>query len=133
MTSRKAAFNISLMIRASRRCWILGRRIYIVWTNPLFFESVRLLLDHPEIEIIGQTASIQDLMKDISDLRPDTIIVEELNKGVPAEVLALLERRSHPSRIIGFSMNDNKLNLYHREERIVGKANDLLQIVNSDS
>lgn len=110
----------------------MDRRVFIFWKNPLFFESVRLLLNHPDIEIVGQSELIGGIQPAVSHLKPDTIIVEELDTGVPPEVLALLEKSSHPSRIIGFSMNDNRLNVFHREERTVGLASDLVQIISND-
>ena len=132
MPKPEAVLNISLMNRAFRWSWLLGRRVFIVWKNPLFYESVRLLLRHPEIDIIGETANFADAQDIIGRLRPDTVIVEELGNEVPAEVLAVLERSKWHTRIIGFSLDDNRLNLYHREERTAAEAADLLHLVNSD-
>lgn len=110
----------------------MGRRVFIVWTNPLFYESVRLLLSHPEIDIVGETANFSDAQDIIRRLRPDTVIVEEVGNEVPAEVLAVLEQSKWHTRIIGFSLDDNRLNLYHREERNAGEAADLRHLVFSD-
>ena len=110
----------------------MGRRVFIVWTNPLFLESVRLLLNHPEIEFVGNTSSIQDGMQQIYHLQPDTIVVEELDEGPPTEIISLLEGGRNPTRIIGFSMNSNRLALYHREERYADQSSDLLQAIISD-
>jgi len=29
------------------------KQVYVIWTNPLFRETVHLLLDHPDIELVG--------------------------------------------------------------------------------
>jgi DNA-binding NarL/FixJ family response regulator len=120
------------MNRAYRWSWLLGRRVFIIWTHPLFYESVRLLLSDPEIEIVGETEDLRSAHSAIAQLRPDTVIVEELGEGAPSEFLSVLESSQWPSRVIGFSLNDNRLNIYRHEKRNAGKAADLRHLVISD-
>jgi hypothetical protein len=30
------------------------RRVFVIWANPIFRESVRLLLRHPDVEWVGE-------------------------------------------------------------------------------
>lgn len=108
------------------------QRIFIIWSNPLFRESVRLLLKHQDIEIIGAAADFADAQDEILRLQPDTLIIEDIGGGTHAEALAILESSHCVKRIIGFSLDDNKLSVYRREERTVVRAEDLLSLVHSD-
>jgi DNA-binding NarL/FixJ family response regulator len=108
------------------------RRVFIVWSHPLSHESVRLLLNHPDVEVVGATSDYLTARNEIARLQPDTVIVEEPAGGASAEALALLESSRRVTRVIGFSLDDNKLSVYRREERTAARAEDLLRLVNSD-
>jgi DNA-binding NarL/FixJ family response regulator len=108
------------------------QQVFIIWSHPLFHESVRLLLKHPDVEIIGSTADHETARDDIERLRPDTVIVEEIGGGTHAEALAILDSSHFVPRVIGFSLDDNKLNVYRRQESTAARAEDLLSIVRSD-
>ena len=108
------------------------QRVFIIWSNPLFRESVRLLLNHPDIEIIGATADFANAQDEILHLQPDTLIVEDIGGGTHAEALGILESSHYVKRIIDFSLDDNKLTVYRREEITVVRAEDLLSLVHSD-
>ena len=32
------------------------QRVFIIWSYPLFHESVRLFLEHPDIKLVGATS-----------------------------------------------------------------------------
>lgn len=108
------------------------QQVFIIWSHPLFHESVRLLLRHPDVEIIGSTADYETARDDIERLRPNTVIVEETGSGTHVEALAILDSSRFAPRVIGFSLEDNKLNVYHRQESTVARAEDLLRLVQSD-
>jgi len=108
------------------------RRVFVIWTHPLFHESVRLLLSHPGIEWVGATADHAAAREQIVRLRPDTILVEEEESGVPPEALEILEACSWKVRVVGLGMDDNRLIVYRREQRTVAQAEDLLHLIQSD-
>lgn len=108
------------------------QRVFIIWSNPLFRESVRLLLNHPDIEIIGAATDFTDAQDEILHLEPDTLIVEDIGGGTHAEALAILECNHFVKRIIGFSLDDNKVSVYRRDEITAVRAEDLLSLVYSD-
>lgn len=108
------------------------RRVFVIWTHPLFHESVRLLLSHPDIEWVGATADHVGARGQIADLRPDTILVEEGDSGIPPEALKLLEACTWKVRVVGLGMDDNRLIVYRREQRTVTQADDLLRLIRGD-
>lgn len=108
------------------------RRVFIIWTNPLFHASVVLLLNSPDIEVIGATPDYASACKEITKHEPDTVLFEKTGAGIPAEVVDVLETSTWAIRVFGLSLDDNELNVYHRERQIMGQAGDLLRIIQSD-
>lgn len=111
---------------------MVTRQVYVVWIHPLFYESVRLLLDDPSIQLVGASSDYAIAHKQIMKLQPDTIIVEEKEGELSAEVLTFLRDSSLVERIIGLNLSDNQLCVYHRERRMVGRAEDLLRLIHGN-
>jgi len=105
------------------------RRVFVIWTNPLFHESAVLLLKHPDIIIVGATADFMTAHEDIMRLQPDTILFEKTRAGLPADIMGILQTEPWNMRIIELSLDTNEMSLYHLEHQTVIKAGDLLQFV----
>jgi len=105
------------------------RRVFVIWTNPLFHESARLLLKHPNITWVGAAADFTTAHEGIMRLHPDTILFEKTRAGIPVDVMEILEVETWDMRIIGLSLDNNEMSLYHRERQTVVEAGDLLQFV----
>ena len=105
------------------------RRVFVIWTNPLFHESARLLLKHPDIIWVGATTDISIAREEIMNLQPDTILFEKTKTGIPSHVMEILEVGAWDTRIIGLSLDNNEMSLYHRQHQTVVEAGDLLQFV----
>jgi DNA-binding NarL/FixJ family response regulator len=105
------------------------RRVYVVWTHPLFYESMRLLLDDPSIDVVGAISDYAAAHKQIMGLQPDIIIVEEKEGSLSAEVLPFLRYSPLGAHIIEINLSDNQLHIYHREKRTVRQAKDLLHLI----
>ena len=108
-----------------------ARRVFVIWTHPLFHESISLLLKHPDVEWVGATSDHAAALEQITSLQPDTILIEEEHGDVAAEALKILEASAAAVRIIRLSLADNELSVYHREQRTVGQAEDLLRLIQS--
>jgi DNA-binding NarL/FixJ family response regulator len=108
------------------------RRVFIIWTHPLGHEAIRLILNHPDVEIVGATGNHRNAPDEIAHLQPDTVIVEEPGGGVSVEALAIMEASPWVKRVISFNMDDNRLNVYQHEEKTVGQADDLLHLIQGD-
>jgi hypothetical protein len=105
------------------------RRVYVVWIHPLFYEAVRLLIDDPNIELAGATSDYAAAHHQIMELHPDTIIVEQEEGGPSTDVLVFLKDSPLIDRIIGLNLTDNQLWVYQRERRMMGRAEDLLHLI----
>jgi hypothetical protein len=105
------------------------RRVFVIWTNPLFHESARLLLSHPDIIWVGAASDFTTAREDIMDLHPDTILFEKTRARIPADLIDILEVEAWDMRVIGLSLDSNEISLYHREHQTVVEAGDLLHFV----
>ena len=109
------------------------RRVFIVWTHPLFHKAVRLLLKHPNIEIVGANSDYKNAHKEIIALQPDTIIVEEGEKGLPSDMMKYLQTYQWNLRVTFLNLTDNQLNMYQHEQRTMVRAEDLLHLILSET
>jgi DNA-binding NarL/FixJ family response regulator len=112
---------------------MIPKRVFIIWNNPLFHESVRLLLNHSEIEWLGSTSDIKAAKDEILELKPDTILIEELQGRTSMEVMGILESQLWNVRIFGLNLTDNTLHVYHHQEQKVLKADDLVRLILSNT
>lgn len=110
------------------------RRVFVVWTHPLFREALQRLLAGPQVEWLGATSDAQAGQRQIRELQPDTILVEHAPGADQAfEISTLLEAAAAGVRIIHLSLSENELNVYHREQRSVDRAADLLQLITASA
>jgi len=110
------------------------KSVYTIWANPLFHASIRMLLNHPEIEWLGSSSDPKIALEKISSLKPEIIIIEEeQERRTPIKLMKNLESRHLDYFIIGLNLNDNKVNVYHHQEQQVIKADDLIRLILGDS
>lgn len=105
------------------------RRVYVIWTHPLFRESVHLLLSHPDVIWVGSATDLSTAYEEIMRFHPDTVLFENVGGSIPTEVMKILEVETWDIRIIELSLDHNELSLYSREHQTVVKADDLLRFV----
>ena len=103
-------------------------RVFVIWTNPLFYEFIRLLLRHPAIEVMGTGSDSATSQEPIERLRPETVIWERPDEQQPsgAELMPVLEKASS---VLCFSLASNEVRIYQRRCRSVASAEDLLRLV----
>ncbi len=107
-----------------------ARRIFVIWNHPLFYESIRLSLRDASVECVGSFRSVDEAFNQVALLHPDTILIEEIDEGdTSAGIIELLEASSTDIRIFRLNMNNNELKIYHREQKIVLQADDLLNLI----
>jgi len=106
-----------------------ARRVIVIYANPLFRDSVLMLLRHPEVKYVGIIHSDEVVAEQISSMKPDTILVEETEGHVSNEVMSVFEGPGFRGRLVSFSMDDNKLRVYQREEWAAIDADDLLHLI----
>ena len=112
------------------------RRVFISWAHSLFYESVRLLLNHPDVEIVGSGPETEIVWAEIADLRPDMIIIEKDSEAperiVCAETLQIWASDSWNSHIVHVGLQDNTVQVYRREQHTLEQSEDLLHLVLED-
>jgi len=111
---------------------MVTQRVYVIWTHPLFLDSLRILLNHPGIEWVGASSNYMAVKNELFSLKPDCVIVEEVETDLVAIEMDILKISSWVVRLIGLNLDDNHLNVYHREQRSVVNADDLLRLILSD-
>lgn len=107
------------------------RRVFVIWKHPLFREAVRLLLNCPEIEWVGDSSDHVAAREQITKFNPDTVLVEE-DTDVLAEIVEILEASTAATKVIRLSLAANELSIYHREERTIAQVGDLLQLIRDE-
>jgi DNA-binding NarL/FixJ family response regulator len=110
-----------------------AHRVFVIWNHPLFYESIRLFLQHTNVECIGACQNMDEAISQINNLHPDTILVEETESGdTSRRVIDLIESSSINLRIFRLNMNDNDLKIYHREQMTVMQAEDLVHLIRNN-
>ena len=104
-------------------------RVFILWTHPLFSETVGRLLGGAEVEIIGGSSDPVAGLEEITRLQPDVVIAEEDPSGARSETIEVLRAGPAEMLILGMNLTDNGLQVYRREQRTVVHPEDLLQIL----
>jgi DNA-binding NarL/FixJ family response regulator len=103
-------------------------RVFVIWANPLFHESLRLLLAHPDVEWVGAASDYAAAQANIATLHPDTVLVEAINENL-TQVVDILTASHGSVRIISLSLIHNELSLYQHQQQVVAQAEDLLTIL----
>lgn len=105
------------------------RTVFVIWTNPLFHEAVRLLLQHPGVLLVGASSNRVEAKSQIAALNPDVVIMEEAEAQDAEETMSIL--LTGPM-VIHLGLADNELVVYRRQHRTVAKAQDLVSMIVED-
>lgn len=121
-----------------RPIWICNvlmstRQVFIFWVTPLFYESMCWLLKHPDIKLVGATSNYYAAYADIVKTKPNTILIEDTGKHLSEMIMEYLDAFPWAIKIILLGLADNKLIVYHHEQRSMVQTEDLLQLILRDS
>jgi DNA-binding NarL/FixJ family response regulator len=107
------------------------RRIYIVWVHPLFCDTVRLLLTHPSIEIVGLSNDYDTATEEVAKHKPDTIIIEDFEESAVTQIKTseIMNLFPEAERIIRLSLKDNELWIYRHKHQSINNIEDFLSII----
>ncbi len=105
-----------------------ARRVFVIWTHPLFLESVRLLLKQAQVELVGATSDHEDAHDRIEALAPEVVIIEQTDgeKQASLETISILQSGAS---VVRLSMDDNEISHYSREHRTAVEADDLAKLI----
>jgi len=103
------------------------KRVFVIWTNPIFYESIRLLLNH-EVDLVGSTDDHIKGDRKIAELKPEVVIMETPQglEDLGAETISILQKGP---RVIHLSLEDNELSLYLRQHKTMDEPSDLMQMI----
>lgn len=108
------------------------RKVFIFWVTPLFYESMCWLLKHPDIKLVGATSNYYVDYADIVKTKPNTILIEDTGKHLIEMVMQYLDAVPGAIKIVLLGLADNKLIVYHHEQRSMVQTEDLLQLILRD-
>lgn len=111
------------------------KRIFMLSTHPLFCEGVSALLHNKDgMEFVGRESDADRAIERIKELRPEVVIVDTGNLACDASsVMWRIFQEKEISKIIGLNLNDNKMCVYHEEQRPVQRVEDLMNAIETDS
>ena len=105
-------------------------QIYVIWSNPLFHDSLRHLLDHADINWVGAASDFKIAIEEINRFHPDTILIEEVEeKSTTNTFMNIVDQFDWDFRLVGVSLNDNQLSIFHHAQQTVGKPEDLIHLI----
>lgn len=108
------------------------QKVFIFWSTPLFYESISWLLKRPDIKLVGSTSNYSVACADIAVKKPNTILIEDTGKHHSEMIMEYLESLPWAIKIILLGLTDNKLIVYHHEQRSMVQTDDLLQLILSE-
>ncbi len=107
-----------------------NHQVYVIWTNPLFHDSLRQLLDHSDIEWVGAASDFSSAVEEISHLHPDTILIEEMaGETTTSTFMKIVGKFQWDLRVIGVSLNDNQMSVFQHAQQTVGQPEDLIRLI----
>jgi len=109
-----------------------AQKVFIFWVTPLFYESLSWLLKRPDIELVGSTSDYAAFSADIVQKKPDTILIEDTGKQHSGMIMEYLDTLPWAVKIILLGLSDNKLVVYHHEQRSMVETEDLMQLILSE-
>jgi chemotaxis response regulator CheB len=101
------------------------RSVFVIWTNPLFHETVRLILQQPDVRLVGASSDRADAMSKVAALNPDVVVIEETGSQ-DVETMSIL--MTAPI-VIRLGLADNELSVYQRQHRMAANAEDLVRMI----
>ena len=105
------------------------QKVFIFWVTPIFYESICWLLKHPNIKLVGATSDYTAISSDVVQKKPDTILIEDTGEQHIEMIMEYLVVLPWKIKIILLGLTDDKLVVYHREQRSMVQTEDLLQLI----
>lgn len=113
------------------------KRIFIISGYAMFGRGLESLLkqEDSELEIVGQESDVERAIEQIKELKPDTVILDSDDPpydSMPA-VLRRILKDNLGIRIIGLSLQNNRLYVYVATQWVVNSVGDLLNAIFDDT
>ena len=107
------------------------KRVFILSSHPLFGQGVESLLrQETGLDVVGRETDADKAIERVKELRPDVVIVDSGYPAcdpTPAAIRILGEGLG--TKVIGLSLQDNKMFIYRGEQRVVKEVKDLVEAI----
>ncbi len=109
--------------------------ILMISDLPVFSQGMEQLLGaETGLVIVGRETDPERALERIHELAPDVVIVESAAPEWTGKELVLRVLNARPgTRVIGLNLEDNCIEIYHEERRMVSGLADLVQAVRGNS
>jgi len=104
-------------------------RVFIVASHPLFAQGVQSLLHgQPGLAVVGMGAAALSVVDQIRELRPDVVILDA-DSDVQTSLLPVLLRENLGVKLVGLTLEDNRIDVYYQHQIIGTDVGDLIEAV----
>jgi hypothetical protein len=104
-------------------------RVFIVASHPLFAQGVESLLDgQPGLAVVGMGAAELEVIDRIRTLRPDVVILDA-DSDAQTSLLPVLLRENLGVKLVGLTLEDNRIDIYYQQQVIGTDVGDLIEAV----
>lgn len=105
-------------------------RIFVLSDHLMFAHGISSLLSHDlDYQIVGHETGVDQAVTQIKRLKPDIIIFDSSGSSKSnAELKRILLARPG-IKVIGLSLNNNNLYIYHATQRVVQNIDDFKEAI----
>jgi hypothetical protein len=104
-------------------------RVFIVASHPLFAQGVESLLHgQPGLAVVGMGAAELGVIDEIRSLRPDVVILDA-DSDAQTTLLPVLLRENLGVKLVGLTLEDNRIDIYYQHQIIGTDVGDLIEAV----
>jgi hypothetical protein len=104
-------------------------RVYIVASHPLFSQGVESLLSgQPGLAVVGMGAAELSVIDEIRKLRPDVVVLDA-DSDAQTALLPVLLRENLGVKLVGLTLEDNRIDVYYQHQIIGTDVGDLVEAV----
>lgn len=104
-------------------------RVFIVASHPLFAQGVESLLNgQPGLAVVGRGQAELGVIDRIRKLRPDVVILDA-DSDAQTSLLPALLRENLGVKLVGLTLEDNRIDLYYQRQIIGTDVRDLVEAV----
>jgi hypothetical protein len=104
-------------------------RVFIVASHPLFAQGVQSLLHgQPGLAVVGMGAAALDVIEQIRSLRPDVVVLDA-DSDAQTTLLPVLLRENLGVKLVGLTLEDNRIDVYYQHQIIGTDVGDLIEAV----
>ena len=104
-------------------------RVFIVASHPLFAQGVESLLNgQPGLAVVGRGPAELGVVDQIRKLRPDVVVLDA-DSDAQTALLPVLLRENLGVKLVGLTLEDNRIDIYYQHQIIGTDVGDLVEAV----